>query len=69
MWRSIYCYLSGQHDYTVTCEPGAIFLQCRACGQRSSGWALREALVTERRDPALARVEAGHHAPARRAAA
>lgn len=43
MWQSLYCYLTGQHEYNVTCEPGAIFLRCRACGQRSSGWEFREA--------------------------
>jgi hypothetical protein len=25
----------------VVCEPEAIYLRCRNCGQRSSGWALR----------------------------
>jgi hypothetical protein len=68
MWRSIYCFLSGQHDFVVTCEPGAIFLRCRACGERSSGWALRDALAEQRRDPALARVEIRHQTPSRRAA-
>jgi hypothetical protein len=68
MWRSIYCYLSGQHDYNVTCEPGAIFLRCRACGQRSSGWALREALAEKRARPTLAHVEVRHPAAERRAA-
>ena len=57
MWRSIYCYLSGEHDYQVTCEPGAIFLRCRACGQRSSGWELREALAERSVQPALVRIE------------
>lgn len=68
MWRAIYCYLSGQHDYAVTCEPGAIFLRCRSCGQRSSGWELRDALASERREPALAPLEVRHSAPTRRAA-
>jgi hypothetical protein len=68
MWRSIYCFLSGQHDFAVTCEPGAIFLRCRACGQRSGGWELRNALTEQRRDPALARVEARPPAPHRQAA-
>lgn len=68
MWRSIYCYLSGEHDYQVTCEPGAIFLRCRACGQRSSGWELRDALEHERVRPSLAHIEVRHPVPERRAA-
>jgi hypothetical protein len=67
MWRSIYCYLSGQHDYQVSCEPNAIFLQCRACGQRSNGWELRDALARERSEPALVRIDTRH--PAERRAA
>jgi hypothetical protein len=68
MWRSIYCYLSGQHDYQVTCEPAAIFLRCRACGQRSSGWELREELARDRVGASLAHVEVRHPAAQRRAA-
>ena len=41
MLQSILCYLSGQHEFGVVCEPDAIYLRCRNCGQRSSGWALR----------------------------
>jgi hypothetical protein len=41
MWQSIICYLSGQHEFAIVCEPDAIFLQCRSCGRRSSGWELR----------------------------
>jgi hypothetical protein len=41
MWQWIFCYLSGQHDYGVNCEPGEIFLRCRSCGRRSNGWELR----------------------------
>jgi hypothetical protein len=37
-WLS--CYLSGRHDYSAWCEPGAIFLRCLHCGRRSSGWSL-----------------------------
>jgi len=40
MWKALYCYLTGQHEYAVTCEPGHIFLRCRACGKQSSGWGL-----------------------------
>ena len=41
MLKWITCYLSGKHDYQVSCEPGAIFLRCYHCGRRSSGWELR----------------------------
>ena len=40
MWKWITCYLSGKHDYAVSCEPGAIFLKCAHCGRRSNGWAM-----------------------------
>lgn len=40
MWKALYCYLTGQHEYAVTCEPGHIFLRCRACGKQSNGWGL-----------------------------
>ena len=41
MWNWLNCYLSGRHDFGVTCEPGAIFLRCMHCGKRSSGWELK----------------------------
>jgi len=41
MWHWLNCYLSGRHDFGVTCEPGAIFLRCIHCGKRSSGWGLK----------------------------
>jgi hypothetical protein len=40
MWNYLYCYLSGQHDFGVRCEPGSIHLRCIHCGKRSAGWAL-----------------------------
>jgi hypothetical protein len=40
MWTWLSCYLSGRHDYSAWCEPGAIFLRCINCGRRSSGWSL-----------------------------
>ena len=40
MWNLINCYLSGRHDYGMWCEPGAMFLRCVHCGNRSSGWAV-----------------------------
>jgi hypothetical protein len=39
----LYCYLSGQHDFGVRCEPGEIYLRCIHCGRRSAGWALKGA--------------------------
>ena len=41
MWNWLNCYLSGRHDFGVSCEPGAIFLRCIHCGKRSSGWELK----------------------------
>jgi len=38
MWNWFNCYLSGRHDYSAWCEPGAIFLRCVHCGRRSTGW-------------------------------
>ena len=36
------CYLSGRHDYGVTCAAGSIFLRCIHCGKRSNGWAVHD---------------------------
>jgi hypothetical protein len=41
MWNLLNCYLSGRHDFGVSCEPGTIFLRCIHCGKRSNGWALK----------------------------
>lgn len=40
MWNWISCYLSGKHEFGVSCEPGNVFLKCVHCGKRSQGWAL-----------------------------
>jgi hypothetical protein len=40
MWTWFSCYLSGRHEFGVSCEPGAIFLRCVNCGRRSTGWSL-----------------------------
>ena len=40
MWNWFNCYLSGRHEFGVSCEPGAIFLRCSHCGRRSPGWAM-----------------------------
>ncbi len=43
MWTWISCYLSGRHDYAISCEPGAVFLRCIHCGRRrSQGWTLHD---------------------------
>jgi hypothetical protein len=38
MWKWLNCYLSGRHDFGVTCAYGSIFLRCIHCGKRSNGW-------------------------------
>jgi hypothetical protein len=52
MFKWLTCYLSGQHDYKVSCEPGTIFLSCHCCGRRSTGWELRHerAIANARRE-------------------
>lgn len=40
MWRLFNCYLSGRHEYVVSCEPGTILLRCLHCGNRSPGWSV-----------------------------
>jgi hypothetical protein len=42
MWNWLNCYLSGRHDYGITCASGSIFLRCIHCGKRSNGWAVLE---------------------------
>jgi hypothetical protein len=48
MWNWLNCYLSGRHDFGVTCSSGSIFLRCIHCGKRSNGWSVHNepALVT-----------------------
>ena len=49
MWNWLNCYLSGRHDFGITCSSGSIFLRCIHCGKRSNGWAVHNeqpALVT-----------------------
>jgi hypothetical protein len=40
MWNWLNCYLSGRHEFGVSCAPGTIFLRCVHCGRRSPGWAV-----------------------------
>ena len=42
MWNLISCYLSGKHDFGVSCERGNVFLRCVHCGKRSQGWAIHD---------------------------
>lgn len=42
MWTWLNCYLSGRHDFGITCEPGAVYLRCIHCGKRSNGWAIED---------------------------
>ena len=41
MWNWLNCYLSGRHDFGITCASGSIFLRCIHCGKRSNGWAVQ----------------------------
>jgi len=45
MWSWLNCYLSGRHDYGVTCASGSIYLCCVHCGRRSNGWAVAQTLT------------------------
>ena len=58
MWNRFICYLSGRHDYGVSCEPGTIFLRCVHCGKRSAGWAVAAKAVAKIAPPANARLVA-----------
>ena len=40
MWNWLNCYLSGRHDFGVTCSSGSIYLCCIHCGKRSNGWSV-----------------------------
>jgi hypothetical protein len=73
MWKALYCYLTGQHEYAVTCEPGHIFLRCRACGKQSNGWGLNGQAPQRTTSPAVAPIRMPRrrdaHAVAQRRAA
>jgi hypothetical protein len=41
MWSWLICFLSGRHEYGISCGHDAVFLRCVHCGRRKSqGWAL-----------------------------
>jgi hypothetical protein len=63
MWNFISCYLSGRHDYGMSCESGEMFLRCVHCGKRSSGWAVEAKFHTPASRPVVTR--ASVHPPAR----
>ena len=60
MWTWFNCYLSGRHDYGVSCEPGAIFLRCVHCGKRSSGITV-DARIPERPSRQASRPARANH--------
>jgi hypothetical protein len=45
MWNPFRCRLFRDHDYAVRRQPGVMFLECRRCGHKSSGWNLGELRV------------------------
>jgi hypothetical protein len=64
MWKWFNCYLSGRHNFGVSCEPGAIFLRCSECGRRSPGWSVdrqpNSPTVTRPADRAASLVASSH---------
>ena len=39
------CRFFRDHDYEMRREPGAVYLECRHCGRRSTGWSFDERRV------------------------
>ncbi len=70
MWKWFNCYLSGRHNFGVSCEPGAIFLKCSHCGRRSAGWAVDRKThpIPPSSTPPAGRTAASSHAAAKRRA-
>jgi hypothetical protein len=58
MWNLISCYLSGRHDYGMSCESGAMFLRCVHCGKRSTGWTVEAKFHTTASRPVATRAAA-----------
>ena len=67
----LYCYLSGQHDFGIRCEPGEIYLRCIHCGRRSAGWAVSAAaqMTTTRAAASGVKPQAAVNKPSPRTAA
>jgi hypothetical protein len=57
MWNWLNCYLSGRHDFGVTCSSGSIYLRCIHCGKRSEGWAVHAHEQQQALVAAAARIE------------
>jgi|KBSSwiStaDraftv2_1062776.scaffolds.fasta_scaffold01412_18 hypothetical protein len=51
MWKFLKCRLFRGHDFQLRRDPGALFLQCTHCGQRSEGWQLPEPRLKRSREP------------------
>jgi hypothetical protein len=51
MWRFVRCRLLRGHDFQLRRDPGALYLQCTHCGQRSEGWQLPEPRLKRSREP------------------
>jgi len=65
MWKFFRCRLFRGHDFQLRRDPGALFLQCTRCGQRSEGWQLPEPRMKRSREPLrllLAETESAGHA-------
>ena len=43
-FRHLFCL---HRDYQISAEPGVIFLRCRTCGRRTTGWLLHPASEEE----------------------
>jgi len=63
MLKSIACYLSGRHQYGISCGSGAIYLECTHCGKRSSGWSID--LKAQRAAKVGASIARAHATPSR----
>jgi hypothetical protein len=57
MWNWFNCRVSRRHDYGLSSESGAVFLQCAHCGRRSSGWTVEAKATRPVREPARATSE------------
>ena len=70
MWNWLNCYLSGRHDFGVTCASGSIYLRCIHCGKRSEGWTVHTqkekaaAITLPRPLPFTSRVDRQQQRPA-----
>ena len=63
MWNWLNCYLSGRHDFGVSCSSGSIYLRCIHCGKRSEGWTVHNEHGEQHR-PFTPRTADGQHTSA-----